>query len=148
MKKLIRLFAIVTLILPLVATAGDLVKKPSNHDVQTTLDRLENIVKEKGMQIFARIDHKKNAKMAKMNMGDAQVLIFGNPGAGTRIMLNDPAAGLDLPLRVLAYKDYDGKVWIVYHDPEGLKQNYGLEQCVILPKVSAALGKMPDAAGN
>jgi uncharacterized protein (DUF302 family) len=74
------------------------------------------------------------------------VLIFGNPEVGTRVMQCDPAAGLDLPLRVLAYADREGRTWVVYHDPRGLAQDHDLEGCPPVDKVRAALGALTDRA--
>lgn len=133
------------LALPLLAYAeSDLVKKQSAHGVQETMDRLEAVVKEKGMTVFARIDHKANAESVGKSMPDSQVLIFGAPEAGTRIMLNDLAAGLDLPLRVLTYTDMDGNTWVLYHNPQGLKNSFGVEECKVIDNVEGALEKMTD----
>lgn len=133
------------LVLPLPGLAGtdsDLVRKASAHSVQETTDRLEALVKEKGMTVFARVDHKANAASIDKEMPDSQLLIFGAPAAGTLIMLKDPAAGVDLPLRVLAYEDADGKVWVTYHNPQGLKNNHDLGDLPVLGKVEGALDGM------
>lgn len=118
---------------------SDLVRKSSAHGVQETMDRLEALVKEKGLTVFARIDHKANAATVGEDMADSQLLIFGNPKAGTKIMLHDPAAGLDLPLRVLVYTDSDGNVQVIYHNPQGMKASYDLAECKVLNKVEGAL---------
>lgn len=138
---------LLALAMPGMALAGDdLVRKPSVHSVQETADRLEALVKEKGMTVFARIDHKANAESVGKEMPDSQLLIFGAPEAGTRIMLNDPAAGVDLPMRVLAYADSDGKVWVVYHNPQGMKDDFALDECKVLGKIEGALAGMTDQA--
>lgn len=124
--------------------SDDLVRKPSAHSVPETTDRLEALVKEKGMTVFARIDHKANAESVGKEMPDSQLLIFGAPEAGTRIMLNDPAAGVDLPMRVLTYADSDGKVWVVYHNPQGMKDDFALDECKVLGKIEGALAGMTD----
>jgi len=90
--------------------AGDLMVKPSQNDVQRTMDKLEKIVKSKGALVFARIDHRAEAKQAGMYMNDEQLLIFGKPKAGTRIILNDPRSGLDLPMKILVYKDFENGI--------------------------------------
>lgn len=133
------------LALPLPGLAGsdsDLVRKASAHSVQETTDRLEALVKEKGMTVFARVDHKANAASIGKEMPDSQLLIFGAPAAGTLIMLKDPAAGVDLPLRVLTYADADGKVWLTYHNPKGLKTTHDLGDLPVLGKVAGALDGM------
>ncbi len=145
MKRILLLLALLGLTSAAFADS-DLVKKASPYSARETMDKFEKIIKDKGMTVFARIDHKANAKTVDMDMSQAEVLIFGNPMAGTRIMKHDPAAGLDLPLRVLAYTDYDGKTWLLYHNPEGLKDLYKVSQCVAIEKVSGALDKLTDAA--
>jgi len=125
-------------------TTSDIVKKASAYDVPTTMNRLVDIITEKGMTIFARINHKENANKQEMNMPDSEVLIFGNPAAGTAIMKHDLLSALDLPLRVLVYKDFDGKVWLAYHDPKGLRTHYRVEKCMQVGKVSTAMDKITE----
>jgi uncharacterized protein (DUF302 family) len=129
-------------------TAADpgVIRKASPYPPKQTIDRFEQIVEQKGMTIFARIDHKANANTVKMNMNEAELLIFGNPAIGTRIMNHDTAAGLDLPLRVLAYTDDDGNNWLIYHDPAALKTHFNVEHCTAIEKVSGAMDKLTDAA--
>jgi len=115
--------------------AGELVIQESRHSVSETMDRLVSLIKEKGLIVFDRIDHRKDAQKTGMDMNDEQLLIFGDPRAMTRIILNDPKAGLDLPLKVLIYRDFKGKTWIVYRDPMVLKSHYNLQHCSILPQL-------------
>ncbi len=134
------------LIFPALALAEtDLVRKSSAHGVTETMDKLEALVSKKGMTVFARIDHRANAESVGKSMPDSQVLIFGAPKAGTLIMMYELAAGLDLPLRVLVHADHDGKTWVVYHNPQGLKSGFELADCKVLDKVEQALDKMTDA---
>lgn len=130
------------------ASAADLVKKPSEHGVQETMDRLEAMVGDKGLAVFNRIDHQANARKAGMEMAASQLLIFGNPKMGTAIMQQDPGAGLDLPLRVLVFEDGQGQTWISYHNPQGLKSSYQLEGNPALDKAENALGNITDAASK
>ncbi|RTZ58588.1 MAG: DUF302 domain-containing protein [Gammaproteobacteria bacterium] len=123
----------------------DVVKKLSHYSVPETMDRLESTVTARGLRIFARIDHEKNATAADMTMNPAQLLIFGNPKMGTLIMKADPAAGLDLPLRVLVYRDDHGKVWLAYHDPKGMKDAYDVGKVEAISKASAAMDKITTA---
>lgn len=125
---------------------SDIVKKASPYSVSETMDKFEAILKKKGLSVFARIDHRKNAQGAEMDMNDAQVLIFGNPKAGTAIMKQDVAAALDLPMRVAVYKDNDGKVFLAYHKPAGLAGLYSLEGNKALPKLTGGLDKLTSAA--
>jgi len=126
--------------------AGDLVKKGSPNGVQETMDKLEKVVRDKGLTIFNRIDHQANAINVEMEMGAAQVLIFGSPKMGTAIMRQDPAAGLDLPLRVLVYQDNAGDTWISYHNPGALESDYQLKGNPAVAKAKGALGAITDAA--
>jgi uncharacterized protein (DUF302 family) len=103
-----------------------LVKLPSRHSVSATIDRLEALLKERGILVFARIDFSGDAQRAGLRMPAEQMLIFGNPKAGTPLMLAVPAAGLDLPLKMLAWEAPDGKVWAAYNDPQYLVQRHGL----------------------
>lgn len=137
---------LVCLLTPALASAGDIVKKASAHSVKETMDKFEAVVKSKGMSIFARVDHKKNAAGVDMKMNDAEVLIFGNPKGGTVLMQNDIAVSLDLPLRVAVYQDKDDKVWLSYHNPQGLKESYDVAGGVkVLNKVEGALDKLTTA---
>jgi len=136
----------VCLSVPAIVSASDLVKKASAHSVKETMDKFEVLIKSKGMAVFARVDHKKNAESIDMKMNDAEVLIFGNPKGGTVLMKNDVAASLDLPLRVAVYKDNDGKVWISYHNPQALKASYNITTGTkVLDKVEGALDKLTSA---
>jgi len=143
----IRTLLALLLLIPALAWAeSDLVRKKSAHNVQETIDRLEEIVTGKGLSVLARIDHRANAESVGKKMPASQVLIFGNPKAGTRVMMHDLASGLDLPMRVLAYNDFDGNTWVVYHNPQGLKAMFDVEECKVLDKLEKGLNAMTDAA--
>ena len=120
---------------------NDVIKKLSPYSVSKTMDRFEAIIKKKGFDIFARIDHKKNAKDAGMELNDAQVLIFGNPKGGTVLMKQDINIALDLPLRVAVYKEAD-KVYIAYHNPIAMATNYQLKDNKVIPKITKGLDKL------
>ena len=143
--KILATLLLLALTVTAVAAPG-VIRKASPYPPKQTIDRFEQIVKQKGMTIFARIDHKANANKAGMDMNDAELLIFGNPTVGTRIMNHDPAAGLDLPLRVLAYTDNDGNNWLIYHDPATLKRHFHVDGCMAIEKVSDAMDKLTNAA--
>src|SRR5215475_6534225 len=89
-----------------------IVRLPSQHSVATTLVRLESLLKERGIMIFARIDFSGDAARAGLTMRPEQMLIFGNPRAGTPLMQSVPAAGLDLPLKALVWEDAEGQTQI------------------------------------
>jgi uncharacterized protein (DUF302 family) len=98
----------------------------SRHSVATTIARLEALLKERAILVFARIDFSGDAARAGLQMPAEQMLIFGNPKAGTPLMLAAPAAGLDLPLKMLAWEAPDGQVWAAYNDPKYIVQRYHL----------------------
>ena len=98
----------------------------SRHPVSVTIDRLEALLKQRGILVFARIDFSGDAERAGLRMPAEQMLIFGNPKAGTPLMLAVPAVGLDLPLKMLAWEASDGNVWVAYNDPQYLVQRYRL----------------------
>jgi uncharacterized protein (DUF302 family) len=94
--------------------------------VLETLNRLESVVKKQGIKVFARIGFSGDAEKAGLKMKPSQLLIFGNPKAGTPLMIASPAIAIDLPLKALAWEDANGKVWLSYNRPEYLKERYGL----------------------
>lgn len=100
-----------------------MIKKMSQYDVSTTLDRLESTLKEKGIAIVARVDHAAAAKKVDMELRPTQILFFGNPKLGTPLMQSNQMAGLDLPMKVLAWKDENGKTWLGYHSPQQIADN-------------------------
>src|SRR6202035_2110015 len=91
---------------------------PSRHAVTATIDRLAAGVTAKGMTVFARIDHAKGAHDAGLDLRPTELLIFGNARAGTPLMQAQQTAGIDLPLKALAWEDAAGKVWLSFNDPE------------------------------
>ncbi|MBW4444867.1 MAG: DUF302 domain-containing protein [Plectolyngbya sp. WJT66-NPBG17] len=91
-----------------------------------TIDRLEAILQAKGIAIFARIDQQAEAEKVGLSMRPTQLLLFGNPKAGTPLMVAEPTIALDLPLKVLAWEASDGKVWLSYNDADYLKQRFSL----------------------
>jgi uncharacterized protein (DUF302 family) len=99
---------------------------PSNHSVDETVDGLKNILQSKEVTLFALIDHSGEAAKVGIKMPPTKLLIFGNPKAGTPLMLAAPSIALDLPLKILVAEDTQGKVWISYNSPEYLKERHGL----------------------
>lgn len=108
------------------AEVPGVVQLPSRHSVVATIDRLEALLKQSGILVFARIDFSRDAGRVGLGMRPEQMLIFGNPKAGTPLMLASPAAGLDLPLKLLAWEAPGGAVWAAYNDPRYIVQRYAL----------------------
>lgn len=104
--------------------ASDLTVRPSKFSVVETVDRLTAALKEKGIVPAARIDHAAAAKFAGLDLKPTQVLIFGNPKFGTPLMHADRHVAIDLPMRVLAWEDDQGKVWVGYVSSQALQARY------------------------
>ena len=102
-----------------------LVTVPSGFPVRQTIERLEAALKGGGATIFARVDHAAGAAAANLSLRPTELLIFGNPKGGTPLMQQQQAIGIDLPLKVLAWEDQAGKVWVSYNDPVWLVARHG-----------------------
>jgi uncharacterized protein (DUF302 family) len=103
-----------------------IVRIQAHHPVGVTTDRLEALLKERGILVFARIDFSGDAAKVGLTLRPEQLLIFGNPKAGTPLMLASPAAGLDLPLKALVWEESDGTTWIAYNDPQYVIRRHDL----------------------
>jgi len=112
--------------LPTRAADNGLVSVPSKYSVAETLDRLQALVEKQGITVFARINFSGDAAKNGLTMKPSQLLIFGNPKAGTPLMNASPTSAIDLPLKALAWEDSNGKVWLSYNKPEYLKERFGL----------------------
>ena len=99
---------------------------PSNHSVDETVTKLEGILQAKGITLFALVDHSGEAAKAGMKMRPTKLLIFGNPRAGTPVMLAAPSSAIDLPLKILVWEDDQGKVWVTYNSPTYLQTRHNL----------------------
>jgi uncharacterized protein (DUF302 family) len=108
-----------------VMSANGLLQVPSGYSVEETLKRLESIFAEKGLKIFALIDHSGEAEKVGLKMRPTKVLIFGSPTGGTPLMVAAPSLAIDLPLKTLVAEDENGKVSVSYNDPEYLRQRHG-----------------------
>jgi uncharacterized protein (DUF302 family) len=103
---------------------SELVTLPSPHSATETIERLKSILAQKGIHLFAHIDHAAEANKVGLPLRPTQVLIFGNPKAGTPLMQRRQTIGLDLPLRMLVWEDKGGKVWLAYYPPSILAQRH------------------------
>lgn len=110
------------------ATSSGIIDRPSKHSVDDTVERLKAILQAKGVKIFALIDHSGEAEKAGMAMRPTKLLIFGNPKAGTPLMLAAPHSAIDLPLKLLLWEDAQGSVWISYNSLPYLGERHGLPQ--------------------
>jgi len=131
---------------PARAADGVIVTQSAN-DVKTTVDKLQKVLTEKGITIFARIDHAAGAKSVGQTLRPMEVLIFGNPKLGTPLMLKNQEFGLDLPLKVLVFQAENGATQIAYSDPAYLSKRYGVtEPANVLEQMAGALKSFTAAA--
>ena len=117
----------------------------SAHSVAQTVERLESLLRERGVMIFARIDFSGDAARAGLSLREEQMLIFGNPKAGTPLMQSAPAAGLDLPLKALVWEDAEGRTQIAYNDPQYIIRRHGLD-AALAANLAAAVPLIERAA--
>ena len=103
-----------------------LIDKPSPHSVDATVERLTALLHAKGITLFAVIDHSGEAARVGLTMRPTKVLIFGNPAAGTPLMIAAPGSAIDLPLKVLVWEDAQGQVWASYNSPAYLAERHHL----------------------
>jgi len=129
-------------------TPDGLAISASNIGPKETMDRLAAAVTNGGMTVLARIDHAAAAAKAGMELRPTEVLIFGNPKAGTPLMQVVPTIGIDLPLRALVWQDNDGKTWLAYNDPTWLAERHGADAGAdrILGAMTAALAAAVEKA--
>ncbi|WP_254436745.1 DUF302 domain-containing protein [Ruegeria arenilitoris] len=146
-----KLFLATTFILggTVAAMADDIIKVNTDKSVQEVMDALEAAVGNAGATVFARVDHAAGAEKVGLAIPANQVLIFGNPALGTPAMQIDPRAGLFLPLKVQAYQDADGLVWLAYEDPkETMDELDEVEKSPVIEKMRGALAKLTAAAAG
>ncbi len=115
------------------------------HQFAATVEKLESILKSKGLIIFAKIDFSGDAQRAGLQMPPTQMLIFGHPKAGTPLMVAVPGSALDLPLKILISQDATGTVWLSYNTPEYLAERHGLPPELV--KNIAGIRAFAQAAG-
>lgn len=106
-------------------TAAGIKTLSSNHSVDETVERLKEILRSKGVTLFTIVDHSGEAARAGMTMPPTKLLIFGNPKAGTPLMLAAPSSAIDLPLKILVAEDATGGVWVSWNDPLYLQNRHG-----------------------
>ena len=127
-------------------TAHGLINLPSKHSVEETLRKLESLLQEKNIMVFARVDHSGEAAKLGMEMRPTKLLIFGNPKGGTPLMQATPTIGIDLPLKALVWQDAYGKVWLTYNDPAYLQKRHNLP-AELIPNIAGVSGLLEKAAG-
>jgi uncharacterized protein (DUF302 family) len=146
MKQLSLSLLLVTLSSSLWAQSADgLISIASPHTAPQTMTRLESLVKERGLNVFARIDHAAGATRVGKTLRPTELLIFGNPQGGTPLMECAQTAGIDLPLKALVWQDEAGKVMLSYNDPEYLAKRHGATSCPAVENLKKALSALAQA---
>lgn len=147
MKLLSLIFAASLVTFSTLATAADgLVAVKSPQTVAATMDRVEALAKQRGLTVFARIDHAAGAARIGKTLRPTQVIIFGNPQGGTPFMECAQTVGIDLPLKVLVWEDAAAQVWLAYNDPAYLARRHGDEKCPAVENLRKALAGLAEAA--
>lgn len=148
MKKLVAAI-IISLAFVSSAHAGDkgLIIKKSAFSVKVTLDRLENVLKKKGITIVTRWSHDAGAKKVGIALRPTELLIFGNPKLGSHMFTSNQTAGIDLPMKALVWKDAKGQVWLAYNDPQYVANRHDIkDRTETVKKMTGALKKLTDKA--
>ena len=149
MKRVISILVLLTLFPAIsVATADKgLITKKSQYSVKVTLDRLENLLRKKGITIVTRWSHDAGAKKVGINLRPTELLIFGNPKLGSHFFTSEQTAGIDLPMKALAWKDNKGQVWLTYNDPQYIADRHSIDnRPAIVKKMTGALNNLTNAA--
>jgi uncharacterized protein (DUF302 family) len=113
-----------------------MIDRPSNHSVDDTVRRLQELLREKSITLFAVIDHSGEAAKVGLTMRPTRLLIFGNPKAGTPLMLASPSIAIDLPLKILVWEDQNAQAWVSYNSPDYLIDRHHLPK-ELAPNIAA-----------
>ncbi len=117
-----------------------LIVSTSAHDVDTTVGKIQEFLNEKNVFVFAIVDHSTQASKNNLELSDEKLIIFGDPKTGTYLMQENPQIGIELPLKILVYKDMNGKTKVAYKSPVELKVQYGIQKHAdILEKMQGSL---------
>ena len=148
-KKIMMLVAVAGMVLsfPAWSAVDGLVIKRSPYSATKTLDRWEHILKQKHIRVFARVSHKQNAAGVGLKLRPTELLIFGNPKLGTYFFMSNQTAGIDLPMKAMAWEDAKGQTWVAYNDPQYIADRHHIkDRAVIIQKMKAALEKFSNYA--
>ena len=127
--------------------ADGLISKTSKYSVHETMNRYEKIVKKKGFNVIARVNHSASAKESGKQLLPTELLIFGNPKLGTLLMQSNQTIGIDLPIKVLIWENKEGAVTLSYNDPSWLKKRHGISnKDSAFEKMAGALNAFSSAA--
>jgi uncharacterized protein (DUF302 family) len=146
MKLQILVFTFALVAAVSVANAADgLVQVKSDLSVKSTADKLDKLARQRGLRVFARIDHAAGAAKVGKTLRPTELLIFGNPKAGTPLMQCSQTVAIDLPLKALVWEDESGQVWVGYNDPGYLAARHDATQCPVVENIRKAISSLINA---
>jgi uncharacterized protein (DUF302 family) len=135
-KVLLSILALGLIVIPAYASKGmrkksndGIVRVKSAFSVSETAQRFESIAQEQGLKIVTKVDHEAGAKSVNQELRPTQLIIFGNPAAGTPLMQCNQTVGIDLPQKALIWQDEQGQVWFGYNSPKYLMARHQLKGC-------------------
>ena len=136
---------ILTLFTALAGAADGLIALKSPRDAKSTMDRLEDLAKQRGLFVFARIDHAAGAAKVGKTLRPTEVLIFGNPQGGTPFIECAQTIGIDLPLKMLVWEDSSGQVWVGYNDAAYVAKRHEVPLCPASSNIGKALAGLAES---
>lgn len=150
MKKIAVAVLLLVASVSVYAADNGLISKKSKYSVSETIDRLEKVLKEKGITVAMRWSHSDKANNVGIPLRPTELLIFGNPKLGSNFFTSKQTSGIDLPMKALAYEDEKGQVWLTYNDPQYIANRHGIkDRDEVVAKMTNALDKFSSVAtGN
>ena len=149
MKKIILTALSILIFASSLKAADGVVNIQSAFNVDETADRLENVLQQKGMTMFNRIKHSEAAGQVGITLRDTELIIFGNPKAGSPLMQCRQSVAIDLPQKALIWEDERGKVWVSYNDPKYLIKRHQIKGCeAAIAKVEKELAGIAKSAAT
>ena len=147
MRQILYTITALILLTSLAYADNGIISVKSSHEVKATADRLENTLKQKGMTVFARINHTAGAQKVGKKLRPTELIVFGNPKVGTPLMQCQQSTAIDLPQKALIWEDQEGTVWYSYNDPNYLVERHGITGCAeVIKKIETALSNFAKAA--
>ncbi len=129
------------------ATPAGMISKASKYSVTETMNKLEAVLKKKGITVITRWSHSDKAKSVGINLRPTELILFGNPKMGSHLFTSQQTAGIDLPLKALAWQDKNGKVWLSYNAPAYIARRHHItDRKKIIAKMTNALNKLTNVA--
>ena len=147
MRRILYPITALFLLASLAYADNGIISVKSSHEVKATADRLENVLKQKGMTVFIRINHAEGAQKVGIKLRPTELVVFGNPKVGTPLMQCSQSTAIDLPQKALIWEDEKGQVWLSYNDPNYLVERHGITGCAeVIKKIENALSNFAKAA--